>query len=147
MLLAFIVRTADTQDLKEHSCGHPPHTLKPKLSALYVGSSWYGFVQQVYPSAHVGLVPNYCQYGVLYVGSYYNTGPYMNFPPFGNSDLGKLPCTIEGPGGRACAPYYPSGSKDSQFKAFGPKTILKPLTINLEPYHMSYSLNSLKGVI
>ena len=38
----------------------------------------------------VGIVLNYCQYGVLYLGSYYNTGPYINFPHFGNSNLGKL---------------------------------------------------------
>ena len=38
---------------------------------------------------HVGIVLNYCQYGVLYLGSYYNTGPYIHF---GNSNLGKLPC-------------------------------------------------------
>ena len=40
---------------------------------------------------HMGIVLNYCQYGVLYLGSYYNTGPYINFPHFGNSNLGKLP--------------------------------------------------------
>ena len=28
---------------------------------------------------------------VLYLGSHYNTGPYINFPHFGNSNLGKLP--------------------------------------------------------
>ena len=39
----------------------------------------------------VGIVLNYCQYGVLYLGSYYNTGPYINFPHFGNSNLRKLP--------------------------------------------------------
>ena len=39
----------------------------------------------------MGIVLNYCQYGVLYLGSYYNTGPYINFPHFGNSNLGKLP--------------------------------------------------------
>ena len=38
----------------------------------------------------MGIVRNYCQYGVLYLGSYYNTGPYINFPHFGNSNLGKL---------------------------------------------------------
>ena len=41
--------------------------------------------------SYVGIVLNYCQYGVLYLGSYYNTGPYINFPHFGNSNLGKLP--------------------------------------------------------
>ena len=30
-------------------------------------------------------------YGVLYLGSHYNTGPYIHFPYFGNSNLGKLP--------------------------------------------------------
>ena len=39
----------------------------------------------------MGIVLNYCQYGVLYLGSYYNTGPYIQFPHFGNSNLGKLP--------------------------------------------------------
>ena len=39
----------------------------------------------------MGIVLNYCQYGVLYLGSYYNTGPYISFPRFGNSNLGKLP--------------------------------------------------------
>ena len=37
------------------------------------------------------IVLNYCQYGALYLGSYYNTGPYIHFPHFGNSNLGKLP--------------------------------------------------------
>ena len=37
------------------------------------------------------IVLNYCQYGSLYLGSHYNTGPYIDFPPFGNSNLGKLP--------------------------------------------------------
>ena len=41
---------------------------------------------------YVGIVLNYCQYGSLYLGSHYNTGPYINFPHFGNSNLGKLPC-------------------------------------------------------
>ena len=39
----------------------------------------------------MGIVLNYCQYGVLYLGSYFNTGPYIDFPHFGNSNLGKLP--------------------------------------------------------
>ena len=39
----------------------------------------------------MGIVLNYCQYVVLYLGSYYNTGPYISFPHFGNSNLGKLP--------------------------------------------------------
>ena len=34
---------------------------------------------------------NSLYYGVLYLGSHYNTGPYINFPHFGNSNLGKLP--------------------------------------------------------
>ena len=41
----------------------------------------------------MGIVLNYCQYGVLYLGSYYITGPYIHFPHFGNSNLGKLPHT------------------------------------------------------
>ena len=44
---------------------------------------------------HAGIVLNYCQYGVLYLGSYYNTGPYINFPHFGNSNLGKPPCSVK----------------------------------------------------
>ena len=39
----------------------------------------------------MGIVLNCCQYGVLYLGSYYNTGPYINFLHFGNRNLGKLP--------------------------------------------------------
>ena len=49
---------------------------------------------------YMGIVLNYCQYGVLYLGSYYNTGPYRDFPHFGNSNLGKLPyssCPISFP--------------------------------------------------
>ena len=44
-----------------------------------------------HPGHHKGIVLNYCQYGVLYLGSYYNTGPYIHFPHFGTSNLGKLP--------------------------------------------------------
>ena len=40
------------------------------------------------PARLLGIVLNHCQYGVLYLGSCYNTGPYINF---GNSNLGKLP--------------------------------------------------------
>ena len=40
---------------------------------------------------HVGIVLNYCQCGSLYLGSYYNTGPYIVFPHFGNKNFGKLP--------------------------------------------------------
>ena len=43
---------------------------------------------------YMGIVLNYCQYGVLYLGSHYNTGPYINFPHFGNSNLGKLPYRV-----------------------------------------------------
>ena len=39
----------------------------------------------------MGIVLHYCQYGVQYLGSYYNTGPYIDFPHFGNSNLGELP--------------------------------------------------------
>ena len=42
----------------------------------------------------MGFVLNYCQYGVLYLGSYYNTGPYINFPHSGNSNVGKLPSVV-----------------------------------------------------
>ena len=44
---------------------------------------------------YVGIVLNCCSYGVLYLGSYYNTGPYINFFHLGNSNLGKLPCGLE----------------------------------------------------
>ena len=43
---------------------------------------------------HVGIGLNSLQYGVLYLGSHYSTGPYINFPHFGNSNLGKLPCAV-----------------------------------------------------
>ena len=39
----------------------------------------------------MGIGLNSLEYGVLYLGSHYNTGPYIIFPPFGNSNLGKLP--------------------------------------------------------
>ena len=39
----------------------------------------------------MGIGLNYCQYGVLYLGSHDNTGPDIHFPHFGNSNLGKLP--------------------------------------------------------
>ena len=39
----------------------------------------------------MGIGLNSLQYGVLYLGSHYNTGPYMNFPHFGNSILGLPP--------------------------------------------------------
>ena len=48
-------------------------------------------VRQGKACCHTGIVLNYCQYGVLYLGSYYTTGPYIYFPHFGNSNLGKLP--------------------------------------------------------
>ena len=50
------------------------------------------FVLQVW-GKYMGIVLNYCQYGVLYLGSYSNTGPYINFPHFGHSNLGKLSYT------------------------------------------------------
>ena len=40
---------------------------------------------------HMGIGLNSLKYGVLYLGSHYNTGPYINFPHFVNSNLGKLP--------------------------------------------------------
>ena len=39
----------------------------------------------------MGIGLNSLYYGVLYLGSHYNTGPCINFPHFGNSNLGKLP--------------------------------------------------------
>ena len=48
---------------------------------------------------YMGTVLNYCQYGVLYLGSYVNTGPYINFPHFGNSNSGKPPYTSDVLGG------------------------------------------------
>ena len=41
----------------------------------------------------MGIGLNSLKYGVLYLGSHYNTGPYIKFPHFGNSNLGKLPYT------------------------------------------------------
>ena len=40
---------------------------------------------------YMGIGLNSLKYGVLYLGSHYNTGPYINIPHFGNSNLGKLP--------------------------------------------------------
>ena len=64
----------------------------------------------------MGIVLNYCQYRVLYLGSYYNTGPYISFPHFGNSNLGKLPGgypepRLRGKGTRA-APSDVNGIQD-----------------------------------
>ena len=39
----------------------------------------------------MGMGLNSLQYGVLYLGSHYNTGSYISFPHCGNSNLGKLP--------------------------------------------------------
>ena len=50
----------------------------------------------IYIYIHMGIVLNACQYGVLYLGSYYNTGPYIHFPHFWNSNLGKLPYVCAG---------------------------------------------------
>ena len=47
---------------------------------------------ELYTKYYVGIVLNHCQYGVLY----YSTGPYINFPIFGN--LEKLPCDYCGSG-------------------------------------------------
>ena len=53
---------------------------------------WLQALEEELPTSYyLGIVLNYCQYGVLYLGSYYNTGPYIHFPHFGNSNLGKLP--------------------------------------------------------
>ena len=38
----------------------------------------------------MGIGLNSLLYGVLYLGSHYNR-PYIYFPHFGNSNLGKLP--------------------------------------------------------
>ena len=48
---------------------------------------------QKFSETDMGIVLNHCQYGVLYLGSYYNTGPYIRFPHFGNSNLRKIPHT------------------------------------------------------
>ena len=42
----------------------------------------------------MGIGLNSLFFGVLYLGSHYNTGPYISFPHFGNSNLGKLPCRV-----------------------------------------------------
>ena len=73
-----------------------------------------------------GLSLNYCQYGVLYLGSYYSTGPYINFPHFGNSNLGKLPYAyvrISPPPIQSwCIPYdtyvYPLWVENSESSVF-----------------------------
>ena len=50
-----------------------------------------GVVERCGYLEYMGIVLNYCQYGVPYLGSYYNTEPHIHFPHFGNSNLGKLP--------------------------------------------------------
>ena len=63
-----------------------------RVCTAYIGIHWVPEEEPVeVMQGYVGIVLNYCQYGVLYLGSYYNTGPYMNFPQFGNSNLGNLP--------------------------------------------------------
>ena len=49
----------------------------------------YRYTPSLYFS--MGIVLNCCRYGVVYLGSYYNTGPYINFHHSRNSNLGKLP--------------------------------------------------------
>ena len=69
--------------------------LNPKsMSNNGLHGYYYGFraiILHTFGLDYLGIVLNYCQYGVLYLGSYYNTGPYIDFPHFGNSNLGKLP--------------------------------------------------------
>ena len=69
--------------------GHSNDASKAGSSGAYGGPLIWA---STYLNHYVGIVLNYCQYGVLYLGSYYNTGPYINYPHFGNSNLGKLPC-------------------------------------------------------
>ena len=45
---------------------------------------------------YMGIGVSSLYYGFLYLDSYYNTGPYINFPHFGNSNLGKLPHPTNG---------------------------------------------------
>ena len=60
------------------------------------------------------IVLNYCQYGVLYLGSYYNTGPCINSPHFGNSNLGKLPY-------RGYIGAYRGNGKESAYCCLAPR--------------------------
>ena len=73
------------EDLRRfaHELSFSMRELQAKVGAAH---SLKGF------GVYMGIVLlNCCQYGVLYLGSYYNTGPYIDFPHFGNSNLGKLP--------------------------------------------------------
>ena len=49
------------------------------------------FDMLVIATINMGIGLNSLEYGVLYLGSHYSTGPYINFPHFGNRNLGKLP--------------------------------------------------------
>ena len=73
-------------DVRPMGCPGPGLARAPSTCSMSTSKQLLG-------PMHVGIVLNYCQYGVLYLGSYYNTGPYINFPHSGNSNLGKLPCT------------------------------------------------------
>ena len=57
----------------------------------YLGFIWVIVIIVLVLGKYMGIVLNYCQYGVLYLGSYYNTVPYIDFPHFRKSNLGKLP--------------------------------------------------------
>ena len=102
---------------------------------------------------YMGIVLNYCQYGVLYLGSHYNTGPYINFPHFGNSNLGKLPhlqsssrlphrnqgaFSVKQPSKGLCLPY--TKSVDNAEKTQTPNLKLKGVGLGLDCYlgHFSW---------
>ena len=94
---------------------------------------------------HMGIVLNYCQYGVLYVGSYYNTGPYINFPHFGNSNLGKLPYVLH----TACAAQSQNRQAETRSLSYWNYFLILCVwakTVNTSPYdgmlaHVHLELN------
>ena len=66
-------------------------TVNPKMVVQYLASNVPLLLEL--GLAHLGIVLNHCHYGVLYLGSYYNAGPYIN-TVFRNSNLGKLPFVL-----------------------------------------------------
>ena len=58
-------------------------TLNPKPGYIPVFLPTRTGDDELYVNRRMVIVLNYCQYGVLYLGSYYNTGPYINFPFLG----------------------------------------------------------------
>ena len=96
IIIITIIRTIIT-NLAVITPSPPPPLPSAAVAALVVASCyptsvplilWRSSCVQRACQRDVGIVLNYCQYGVLYLGSRYNTGPYINFPHFGNSILG-----------------------------------------------------------